>query len=78
MDKYERYRLLWMLAHGYSIKDLIRELTEKQYADPEDSDYISNGIDNIFADWEYDTGFGGEIWACREEWERCEANEAMD
>lgn len=77
MDKYERYRLLWMLAHGYTLQDLMNELTEKQ-SDIDDPDPLSSDVNHVFKTWEHETGFGGEIWACREEWEECEANEAMD
>lgn len=72
MDTYERYKLEWMIAHGYSLQDLIRALTEYQYDDPEDSDRISTPINDLFAEWGHDAGFGSEIWACKDEWERTE------
>lgn len=75
MDQYEKYKLQWMLDHGYSISDLIAELTEEQYSDPEDSDAISRTVDEIFEDWERDRGFSGEIWACKSEWKECEGIE---
>lgn len=70
MDEYERYKLLWMLAHGYSLRDLMDQLFWLQDKDSED-------IRDVFYDWQCECGFGGEIWACREEWKRCEANEIV-
>lgn len=72
MTNYEKYQLQWMIDHGYSLNDLMNELTELQYADPEDSDRITESVSDLFADWESDIGFGSEIWACRAEWEQCE------
>ena len=67
MDQYEKYKLQWMIDHGFSISDLIAELTEEQYSDPEDSDAISRTVEEIFEDWERNR----EIWTCRSEWEEC-------
>lgn len=73
MDAYERYQLEWMIAHGYSLRDLMKALTEHQ----RDllSDEESTTVDKIFADWEHDIGFGSEVWACRPEWEDAETKE---
>ena len=64
MTNYQKYQLQWMIDHGYSLQDLMRELTEFQYDDPEDSDRISTPISELFGEWEFDRGFGSEIWAC--------------
>ena len=72
MSDYQKYQLQWMIAHGYSLQNLIDELTRFQYDDPEDSDRISTPISELFADWEQDVGFGSEIWACEEEWREYE------
>lgn len=69
LEGYERYQLEWMIAHGYSIRDLIQAMYELQYDDPEDSDYISQPVTDLFEDWESDCGFpGAEIWVCEDEW----------
>lgn len=73
MKKYEEYILEWMLTHNYTLTDLMRELRDFQYEDPEDSDRISMPIDELFELWVQERGFGGEIWACYEEWLQCEA-----
>ena len=67
MTDYQKYQLQWMIDHGYSLQDLMRELTEFQYDDPEDSDRISTPISELFNEWESDRGFGSEIWVCEEE-----------
>ena len=74
MNKYQKYQLQWMIDHGYSIQDLIRELTELQFEDPEDSDRISTPISELFNEWEHDVGFGSNIWACEDEWRDVEGN----
>ena len=60
-----------MIKHNYSLNDLIRELQDMQYEDPEDSDRISTPITELFEDWENDRGFEDEIWACKEEFKDC-------
>lgn len=73
MTEYQKYQLQWMIDHGYSLDDLIQELTNMQYDDPEDSDRISTPISELYDEWVIDVGFGSEIWACEGEWEQCEA-----
>lgn len=75
MSEYEKYQLQWMISHGYSIRDLIQELTDMQYSAPEDSDRISTPILELFDEWVADIGFGSEIWACEAEWKECEGSE---
>lgn len=72
LTPYERYQLQWMQEHGHSIEELMDELTELQYSDPEDSDQITNPVFETFKQWEQDCGFGSEIWACYEEWSTTE------
>lgn len=68
---YQSFKLRWMLDHGYTLSDLMRELQEFQYSDPEDSDRISTPVTELFEEWEQDRGFGGEIWPCEAEYEEC-------
>lgn len=72
MTDYQKYQLQWMLDHGYSLQDLMHELTEFQYDDPEDSDRISTPVQELFDEWEFDRGFGSEIWVCEGEWREME------
>lgn len=74
MSDYEKYQLRWMLEHGYSIKDLIDALTAYQHYDTENACRISTPVNELFAEWEQNMGFGSEIWACEAEWWECEGN----
>ena len=73
MTDYQKYQLQWMIDHDCSLQDLIRELTDLQYSDPEDSNQISEAVDELFAQWEADIGFNGMLWACEAEWINCES-----
>lgn len=64
---YEKYRLHWMIQHGYSLSDLMDALAEHQYNDPEDTDLISEPVNKIFENWEFEDGFNGSLWGCLEE-----------
>lgn len=75
MRDYKKYQFQWMLDHGYSLNDLMSELTKFQYDDPEDSDHISTPISKLFDEWVQDAGFGSEIWACEEEWKQGKPHE---
>ena len=66
---YERFKLEWMLAHGYTLKDLIDELEQLRKESPELS------LESIFHDWEFEYGFNTEIWPCFEEFLDCEYRE---
>ena len=58
-QKYEQYKLQWMLDHGYTLKDLIAELEKlRQESDPD------MNLESLFKDWEFGYGFGSEIWPC--------------
>ena len=58
---YEKYKLDWLLKHGYTLTDLINELDKMQEENPDDS------VSQLFNDWEYGFGFGSEIWVCYKE-----------
>ena len=75
MDAYKRFKLEWMLAHGYTLEDLMQELQGVQYEAPEDSDTIYRPITELFEEWEQEVGFGSEIWPCYAEYLDCEAKE---
>ena len=69
MSDYDKYQLEWMVDHGYSLKDLIRELTTYQSSSLTDKVIP---ISKLFEGWEKDIGFRSDIWACEEEWSKCE------
>lgn len=60
---YERFRLQWMIDHGYTLNDLVVELDK--CLDEVDED---TSLQTVFDDWEYNFGFSSEIWPCYEEW----------
>lgn len=57
---YEKYKLDWMLHHGYKLSDLINELSVCMEEANED-------LVVVFDVWESDYGFGSEIWVSFEE-----------
>ena len=62
---YHRYRLQWMMDHGYSFEQLLMGL----------QDQLDNGSKNLweaFTSFVLDAGFGGSIWACEEEFKETE------
>lgn len=65
--EYERYKLYWMLAHGFTLIDLIEQL---QLMVDEDLDGSSTptSLMSLFDDWEFGFGFDGEIWPCFNEY----------
>ena len=72
MTNYEKFQLQWMIDHEHSLHELMEELQNLQYDDPDDSDRISTQITELFDEWEHDRGFGSEIWPCEAEYETCE------
>ena len=61
-QKYEEYKLHWLLEHGYTLTDLISRLDSLQKEFPEAT------INELFQNWEYENGFDSMIWACYDEW----------
>ena len=64
MTRYEKYQLQWMIDHDYSLDDLIKSIFE--YGVDCQGDYAMEP--ELFGQWEKDSGFGDEIWACYAEW----------
>lgn len=56
---YEKYKLDWLMRHGYSLTDLIREVNSLQ------DEFISTKQAYLAFVNEY--GFNGEIWSCYNE-----------
>lgn len=68
MTDYQKYQLQWMMDHEISLEELIQEIeAARQEFHPE------TPLNEIFPEWENNTGFSGQIWACENEWEDCEA-----
>ena len=71
MTNYQKYQLQWMIDHDHPLDELISEMLAMQT----DGDKIvfDGDVADLFTEWEYTNGFGGEIWACENEWKQCEA-----
>ena len=75
---YEAYKLDWMLSHGKTLAELVKGTTEVL------TDLVENGntssmnecAEGALADFEGDVGFGGEIYACLDEFLDCEFTDA--
>lgn len=67
---YGRFKLWWMLRHGYSLEALARKLQEQleaensvePFADPLDISF-----EGLLRKWEDETGFDGMFWPCYDE-----------
>lgn len=57
-EAYRLYQLDWMANHGYSVEDLAAAVL----AHVDSSDGTPDTT--AYHEWERDAGFGGEIWAC--------------
>lgn len=65
--EHERYKLYWMLAHGFTLNDLVGHLQLMINEDLDGSD-VPTSLQSLFEDWEFGVGFNGEIWPCFEEY----------
>lgn len=75
---YEAHRLQWMISHGFTLTDLVNEL-QKMIDEDFDGNNVPTALKNLFEDWEYGHGFGGEIWPCYDEFIDCDyPNEQFD
>jgi len=70
MTPYQKYKLQWLIDHNYSLNDLIQALED--YINQESSD-IKINLSKAFEEWESDSGFNSEIYACEEEFNDAEA-----
>lgn len=59
---YELYRVDWMKSHNHTLADFATSVLS--HASQLDSDFEP---EEILEDWELNYGFGGEIWACKDE-----------
>ena len=61
--RWEEFKLEWMLDHGYTIADIINEVSKVLDDDPDLT------LQEAFETWEDEYGFNYELWPCFEEWE---------
>ena len=65
--EYERFKLQWMLDHGFTLENLVCELYQLRKESGLDA-----RLSTIFANWECEYGFGSQIWPCFDEFLDCE------
>lgn len=74
---YEKYKTEWMLEHGITMNEFIRVL-DNYRIEQEQEGAEFNSIEDVVESFEADSnGFGGEIWACYDEWEQNEFFEEL-
>lgn len=57
---YERFKLIWMLDHGFSVEDAFSEW--RDFLDPANGCDTSLDSEELFDEWEMDNGFSGELY----------------
>ena len=72
MTPYQKYQLEWMLAHDKSLDNFISELDlslleETSELLDEQGMPAEINLHTTFAEWQFNEGFGGEIWVCENE-----------
>lgn len=70
LTDYERYQLEWMIEHGHSLKEFVQGL------DLVDRDGIDS-LEDAYAIWENDYGFGGEVFSNEREFKEEDLPEIM-
>lgn len=73
---YEKYKTEWMLEHGITMDEFIRVLDNYRSECEQDGDEF-NSIEDVLNNFEDDGSFGGEIWACYDEWQDSEFFEEL-
>lgn len=68
-EAYRLYQLDWMASHGYTVADIVRHAVKyhNDTMDPEDPDAALPDENEIFDNWEDESGFNGSIWVCMDE-----------
>lgn len=65
--EYEKFKLQWMIDHGFTLTDLMECMDIMLQEDLDGSD-ARTALTSLFSDWEFSVGFvGGQIWPCFEE-----------
>lgn len=76
VNLYEKYKTEWMLEHGITMNEFIRVLDNYRSECEQDGDEF-NSIEDVLNNFEDDGSFGGEIWACYDEWQDSEFFEEL-
>lgn len=76
VNLYEKYKMEWMIEHGITMNEFIRVLDNYRTECEQDGDEF-NSIEDVLNNFEDDGSFGGEIWACYDEWQDSEFFEEL-
>lgn len=69
MEKeYERFKLQWMIDHGYTLQDLIYELASILNEEMAIEGNAVNYLFETYKIFESEVGFNGSLWPCEKEW----------
>ena len=71
MGEYEKYRLNWMIEHGHTLPELIRQLSRLR----DECDDVGLTVEEVWEMWEDEYGFAGELWVCYKEWAQAEGKD---
>lgn len=64
---YGRYQVHWLLAHGHTLEELVKEVNDVANEMTGEPGSLADLVFHAFQEWESDVGFGGEIYACMDE-----------
>lgn len=53
---YEIFKLQWMIDHGYSVLDLLKNL-EAMIEEDQNESGVGTSLESLFQDWEFGIGF---------------------
>lgn len=71
---FERFKLQWMLDHGYTLADLIECMEVMIHEDEQGG--LRTKLSELFDRWEFGVGFAdGSVWPCYDEYLQNEAQE---
>lgn len=64
---FERFKLQWMLDHGYTLSDFVECMEVMLHEDEQDG--LHTKLSELFERWEFGVGFAsGAVWPCYEEY----------
>lgn len=67
---YDRYKLVWLKAHEFSLEDFLQSVFE--YIRESEIDLGKTSIADAMHEWEIESGFNSEIYPCFDEFVACD------
>lgn len=62
INNYESFKMKWMADHGFTLRDLMLAIENYRKDLPPETP-----LDEVFVEWENDSGFGSQMWPCYDE-----------